>query len=131
MADELKTRSPRVVVDRIHIPAHKVHIHVHRYWIPKHSSHRDGKRIEIKGHWAVHHVRTYDEKGHEIERKEVRFGGNSKELYARIYHAYYEKFRKQGDSEKVADEKARRYAGGTVGKIYRSKEYSAERGKDE
>lgn len=119
----MKTAPPHYVVDKIHIPAHKVHIHVYKYKVKAHEETlRNGKKKRIPAHWNIHHIKMYNEEGHEIERRELRFGGHSKELYEHIYKSYYRKFREKGDSEALAKKKAKSYAGGTIGKIYRSKE---------
>ena len=123
---KLKTKPPHTVIDKIHIKPVQAHIHVHRYHVKGHYNKlRDGTKKWIPAHWAIHHVESYDVKGKEITRKEVRFGGHSKELYQHIFDGYMKKWQEgtwmKGKSKTEAEAEAKKWAGGVVGKIYRNK----------
>jgi hypothetical protein len=120
------TKPGHVVEDKFFIPTHRVHVHIRRSYIKGHETTlRNGKKKKIPGHWIIHHVKVYDQKGHEVERKTVEFGGHSHELYQQIYNGYMQKWKEhkwmKGKTKEQAEKEAEKYAGGAIGNIYRHK----------
>ena len=117
-----KPELSHLMVERYFIPSHKIHLHVHKTYVKVHKIKRNGTSFKIKGHWLIHHIKLYDQKGKEVNVGSLKLDEPQlSQLHKQVFEGYMKRWHSRkwlkGKSEDLAKEEAAKWASGVVGKL--------------